>query len=90
MITNYESPEFMVWWAKDHDPSETGRGRMLAANAFEAGRALERRRATAESETSLLLKAALASLGLADLRAITQEGIARAEALGISVIQALS
>lgn len=39
---NEESLEFTEWWNEDFDPNETGRARMIASHAFEAGRAFER------------------------------------------------
>ena len=48
MITNYETPEFTQWWNTHCDPDETGRTRMMAAHAFEWGRAFERQKALAK------------------------------------------
>jgi hypothetical protein len=42
MPTDGETIEFKEWWSKTCDPSETGRTRMMAAHAFEAGRQVQR------------------------------------------------
>lgn len=42
MPTDGETLEFKQWWSEHFDPSETGRTRMMAAHAFEAGRAKQR------------------------------------------------
>ena len=43
MPTDGETLEFKQWWNERFDPCETGRTRMAAAHAFEAGREWQRR-----------------------------------------------
>lgn len=42
MPTDGETLEFKEWWNNTCDPDETGRTRMMAAHAFEAGREKQR------------------------------------------------